>query len=112
MIEEEKKTIKPTKSDNLELDVEKAKREDLRKNQNVFPADSVSKTTYQVPQNKEPLKSEIRAHVDPKKQIEQQNRRQESYKAAGATTNNKITERNQKNAKDKDCLIYWNDWKC
>jgi hypothetical protein len=106
VIEEEKKTIKPTKSDNLELDVEKAKREDLRKNQNVFPADSVSKTTYQVPQNKEPLKSEIRAHVDPKKQTEQQNRRQENYRATGATTNNKITERNQKNAKDKDCLIY------
>lgn len=29
------------------------------------------------------------------------------YKTPGATTNNKINERNQKNAKEKDCEIYW-----
>lgn len=52
MIEEEKKTTKPAKTETPELDVEKAKREDLKKQQQA----SVSKTTYQVPQRKEPQK--------------------------------------------------------
>lgn len=107
MIEEEKKTPKTTKNnDKVDLDVEKAKREDLKKQQTVFSIDKDShKNTYQVPQKKEPLKSEIKAPSDPRK-ADNSTRRVETYKTTGSASNNKINDRNQKNAKDKDCIIY------
>ena len=46
------------------------------------------------------------ALVDPRKPTDLSGKRQETYKYSGSTTNNKINERNQKNAKDKDCIIY------
>lgn len=58
MVEEEKKITKSPKTEAPELDVEKAKREDLQKQNVGSDKEFMSKNTYsQLPQKKEPLKS-------------------------------------------------------
>lgn len=99
IIEEEKKS-KP--KDPLP-DVEKAKREDLQKLQKSpfvpEPTSSPKQDTKQ-PQSQPATKSPaVEKKPEPRKP-------EVVYKTTGATTNNKIVERNQKNAKEKDCEIY------
>lgn len=106
IIPEEKKTVSPTKkAEGVELDVEKAKREDLKKKQAIFSVDKES-TSKQVVQGKPSPNKGSASISDPKRVSESTSRRQEAYKTQTSSTNNKITERNQKNAKDKDCIIY------
>lgn len=87
----------------VDPDVEKAKKEDLKKKQTIFNVDPNSK----VESPKRPDQKKTAAINDPKKQAEL-SRRQEAYKYATSTSNsnNRIGERNQKSAKDKDCIIY------
>jgi len=87
----------------LEPDVEKAKREDLQKQQTIFSVDkeSLNKQSSSInPQVQKTIKiSSMGTNNDPKKQAELQIKKQDAYKTPGAATNNRITERNQKNQK-------------
>ncbi len=98
IIEEEKKKQK----DSVLPDVEKAKREDLQKLQtSPFTATASPKQ-----ENKQQPSTPV-TNKSPNVEKKPEPRKAEVvYKTPGATTNNKIQERNQKNAKEKDCEIY------
>jgi hypothetical protein len=98
IIEEEKKRQK----ESVLPDVEKAKREDLQKLQtSPFTTASPKQDTKQQPSTPVTNKS-----PNLEKKQEPPRKAGVVYKTPGATTNNTIGERNQKNAKEKDCEIY------
>lgn len=78
----------------------------MEKKQAVYYPGKQSQINNNAPLKKAEIKSQIHAPLDPKKQAEIQSKRQEAYKTTGAGANNKIVDRNQKNTKDKDCIIY------
>lgn len=77
----------------------------MKKKQAIFSVDKESASKPVVQGKPSPNKGSA-SIVDPKRAAEHPSRRQEAYKYQNSSTNNKINERNQKNAKDKDCLIY------
>lgn len=100
IIEEEKKG-KP--KDSVLPDVEKAKREDLQKLQK-SPFSEPPLTSSPKQDNKNPSNGPARSPALEKKP--EPRKTEVVYKTTGATSNNKIVDRNQKNAKEKDCEIY------
>lgn len=97
VVEEEKKTPKPPKTQEpVEPDVEKAKKEDLKKLQR----------TYTMQPEPQPVRTP--ATKPPAAEVKKETKREgvATGKSSGSATNNTVGERNQKNAKEKDCEIY------
>jgi ABC-type dipeptide/oligopeptide/nickel transport system ATPase component len=86
-------------------DVEKAKREDLQKLQKSPFTTEPTLTSSPTQENKQQTSIPGKSPAVEKKP-EGPRKTEVVYKTAGATSNNRIVERNQKNAKEKDCEIY------
>lgn len=99
IIEEEKKN---KQKESVLPDVEKAKREDLQKLQ----TSPFNNTASPKQENKQPSTPVTNKSPTVEKKAEPARKPEVVYKTPGSTTNNKIAERNQKNAKEKDCEIY------
>lgn len=100
IIEEEKKS---KQKESVLPDVEKAKREDLQKLQ-TSPFNNTASPKQETKQ--QPSTPVTNKSPTVEKKPEAARKPEVVYKTPGSTTNNKIAERNQKNAKEKDCEIY------